>query len=97
VTDPQALLDPDVRLALAPAATRRVGADLLVNHGGATEPVRRLDGVGPQLWAAFAAGSTIGEAAASMAERTGASPPDVERVVRTFATELVRAGLAEAT
>lgn len=97
MSDAQGLLDRDVRLTLAPAATRRVGADLLVNHGGATGPVRRLDGVGPQLWAAFADDQTIAQAAASMTERTGASGPDVERVVRTFATELVRAGLAEAT
>ena len=94
-TDEPRLLPRDARLQLAAAATRTFGSSLLINAGGAVAPVRRLDGAGPELWAAFAGGRTIAEAAAAMAEQTNAALPDVERVVRTFATQLVDAGLAE--
>ncbi len=97
VTDGSGLLGRDVRLELAPAATRDFGTSLLVNAGGAAAPVRRLDGAGPELWAAFASGRSIAEAAAAMADRTHAAPTEVEHVVRAFATELVAAGLAEPT
>jgi hypothetical protein len=97
VSDGVRLLPLDTRLQLVPAATRGFGASLLINVGGATAPVRRLDGAGPELWAAFAGGQTIAEAAIAMADRTNASLPEVERVVRTFATQLVGAGLAEPT
>ncbi|HEX9766538.1 MAG TPA: hypothetical protein VGA36_07220, partial [Nitriliruptorales bacterium] len=66
------------RLRLAPAATRALGADLLVSVGGATRPVERLAGSGPVLWHAFAAGLTIAEAARELAERSNAAPDLVE-------------------
>ena len=43
------VLDPSARLRIVPAATRMLGSDLLVNHGGATAPVQRLVGSGPEL------------------------------------------------
>jgi hypothetical protein len=76
-------------------APRRLGSDLLVSAGGATRPVERLAGSGPELWRAFAAGLTLGEAAARLAQRTGAEPATVERHVLGFAEALVRARLAE--
>jgi Coenzyme PQQ synthesis protein D (PqqD) len=87
-------LDPSTRLRLAPAATRRLGSDLLVNAGGATAPVQRLMGTGAELWECFARGLSVGEAVTLLAQRTGA-PADVERNVVEFGTALVRAGLAE--
>lgn len=90
-------LDRAVRLRLRPAASRRVGADLLVNVGGATASVQRINGAGPELWSAFAKGHTIAEAASALAEHTGSSSDEVERVVLAFATQLVQAGLAEPT
>jgi hypothetical protein len=87
--------EPSDRLRLVPSATRRLGSDLLVSAGGATRPVERLAGSGPELWRAFAAGLTLGEAAARLAQRTGAEPATVERHVLGFAEALVRARLAE--
>lgn len=80
---------------LAPAATRVVGSDLLVNAGGATGSVERLVGSGPELWWAFDQGLTLGEAAARLTARTGAPPDVVEAHVLKFAAALVEAGLAE--
>jgi hypothetical protein len=88
-------IGPSERLRLAPCATRRVGPDLLVNAGGATRPVERLTGSGPELWGSFAAGLTLGEAASRLAERTGAALSTVEPHVLEFAESLIRAGLAE--
>jgi Coenzyme PQQ synthesis protein D (PqqD) len=87
--------EPSDRLRLAPSATRRLGPDLLVNVGGATRPVERLTGTGPELWASFAAGITLGEAAARLAQRAGATLATVEPHVLEFAAALVDAGLAE--
>lgn len=86
-----------MRLRLEPAATRRLGADLLVNVGGATAPVHRLVGAGSELWWAFAAGLTLREAAAEVGAGTSASAAEVESQVLAFAAELVRVGLAELT
>jgi hypothetical protein len=80
---------------MVPSATRRLGPDLLVSAGGATQPVERLTGTGPELWGSFAAGLTLGEAAARLAQRTGAEPSTVGPHVLEFAEALVRAGLAE--
>jgi hypothetical protein len=88
-------LEPSDRLRLVPSATRRLGSDLLVSAGGATRPVERLTGTGPQLWSAFAAGLSVGEAAARLAHRTGAAVATVEPRVLEFAEALVRAQLAE--
>jgi hypothetical protein len=85
------------RLRLVPSATRRLGPDLLVSAGGATRPVERLTGSGPELWSAFAAGLTVGEAAARLAQRTGAAVTTVEPHVLEFAEALVQAQLAERT
>jgi hypothetical protein len=78
-----------------PSVTRRLGSDLLVSAGGATRPVERLTGSGPELWHAFAAGLTVSEAAARLAQRTGAAAATVEPHVLDFAEALVRARLAE--
>ena len=91
---PQAL-EPTDRLRLVPSAMRRLGPDLLVSAGGATRPVERLTGSGPELWGCFAVGLTLGEAAARLAERTGAAVVTVEPHVVEFAEALVRTGLAE--
>lgn len=91
------ILDPSVRLRLMPAATRRLGADLLVNVGGAEAPVHRLVGAGSELWWAFAAGLTLGEAAKYVGEQTNVSRLEVEQHVVAFAADLVRVGLAEPT
>jgi hypothetical protein len=91
---PQAL-EPTDRLRLVPSATRRLGPDLLVSAGGATRPVERLTGSGPELWGCFSVGLTLGEAAARLAERTGAAVATVEPHVLEFAEALVRTGLAE--
>ncbi|HEX2562763.1 MAG TPA: PqqD family protein [Acidimicrobiales bacterium] len=88
-------IEPSDRLRLAPSATRRLGPDLLVSAGGATRPVERLTGSGPELWNAFGAGLTVGEAAARLAQRTGAALTTVEPHVLEFAEALVRAQLAE--
>jgi len=88
-------LAPTDRLQLAPSATRRLGPDLLVSAGGATRPVERLTGSGPELWSSFAAGLTLGEAAARLARRTGTAVETVEPHVLEFAEALVRAELAE--
>jgi hypothetical protein len=72
-----------------------MGPDLLVSAGGATRPVERLTGSGPELWGSFAAGFTLAEAAARLAERTGAAISTVEPHVLEFAEALVRAQLAE--
>ncbi|HZA76189.1 MAG TPA: PqqD family protein [Acidimicrobiales bacterium] len=88
-------LRPSDRLRLPPSATRRLGPDLLVSSGGATRPVERLTGSGPELWSSFAAGLTLGEAATRLAQRTGAAASTVEPHVLEFAETLVRAGLAE--
>jgi hypothetical protein len=90
----QRRIDRTTRLRLAPAATRLLGSDLLVNVGGATAPVQRLLGTGPELWECFARGFTVGEAAAHLAPREGA-PADIEANVVAFGTSLVRARLAE--
>jgi hypothetical protein len=88
-------LEPSDRLHLVPSATRRLGPDLLVSAGGATRSVERLTGSGPELWSAFAAGLTLAEAAARLAQSTGASVTMVEPHVLEFAEALVQAGLAE--
>jgi Coenzyme PQQ synthesis protein D (PqqD) len=88
-------LEPSDRLRLVPSATRRLGTDLLVSAGGATRPVERLTGSGPELWKAFAGGLSVAEAAARLAERTGAAVAAVEPHVLEFAEALVRARLAE--
>jgi hypothetical protein len=88
-------LEPSDRLRLVPSATRRLGPDLLVSAGGATRPVERLTGSGPELWGSFAAGLTLGEAAARLAQRTGAGLATVEPHVLEFAESLVRTRLAE--
>jgi hypothetical protein len=88
-------LERSDRLRLVPSATRRLGPDLLVSAGGATRPVERLTGSGPELWRSFAAGLTVAEAAAQLAERTGAAFTTVESHVLDFAEALVQAGLAE--
>jgi hypothetical protein len=88
-------LEPSDRLRLAPSATRRLGSDLLVSAGGATRPVERLTGGGPELWAHFAAGLTVAEATALVAHRTGTHPDAVEPRVLKYAEALISAGLAE--
>jgi hypothetical protein len=82
------------RFRLAPAATRLLGADLLVNAGGANAPVQRLMGTGPELWECFSRGLTVGEAVDHLAARPGA-PADLEANVVAFGASLVSAGLAE--
>ena len=82
------------RFRIAPAATRALGSDLLVNVGGATAPVERLMGSGSELWHLFAAGCTVSEAAARLAAREGA-PAGFEDTVLEFGASIVRAGLAE--
>lgn len=82
------------RLDMVPSATRRLGPDLLVSAGGATRPVERLTGSGPELYDAFAAGLTVAEAAVSLAQHTGAAVTTVEPHVLEFAEALVSAGLA---
>jgi Coenzyme PQQ synthesis protein D (PqqD) len=94
VEEPRAF-EPSDRLRLVPGATRRLGPDLLVSVGGATRPVERLTGTGPELWGSFAAGLTLSEAAARLAQRTGATVATVEPHVLEFAAALVDAGLAE--
>lgn len=89
------VLEPSDRLRLVRSATRRLGSDLLVSAGGATRPVERLTGSGPELWSAFAAGLTVGEAAARLAQSTGAAVSTVEPHVLEFAEALVHAQLAE--
>jgi hypothetical protein len=98
-------LDPDAhearslevsdRLALVRCATRRLGPDLLVNVGGATSPVERLTGGGPELWGYFGAGLTVAEAAERVAARMDTPVAAVEPHVLDYADALVRAGLAE--
>jgi hypothetical protein len=83
------------RLRLVPCATRRLGDDLLVNAGGATSPVERLAGIGPDLWASFGAGLTVGEAAVRAAARRGTPVDTIELHVLDYAQALLRAGLAE--
>jgi hypothetical protein len=82
------------RLHVMPSATRRLGPDLLVSAGGATRPVERLTGSGPELYGAFAAGLTVAEAADRLAERTGAPVTTVQPHALEFAEALVGAGLA---
>ena len=88
-------LEPSDRLRLVPSATRRLGSDLLVSAGGAARPVERLTGSGPELWASFAAGLSVGEAADRLAQRTGAALTTVQPHVLEFADALIRTGLAE--
>lgn len=83
------------RLRLVPNATRRLGSDLLVSAGGATRPVERLTGSGPELWSSFAAGLSVEDTAARLAKRSGAALATVQPHVLEFAEALVRAGLAE--
>jgi hypothetical protein len=83
------------RLRLAPSATRALGPELLVNAGGATQPVHRLRGGGPALWRCFEEGLTLGEAAEQLAHETGTGPADLEPHVLRFATSLIEARLAE--
>lgn len=88
-------IDLSTRFRLAPAATRMLGSDLLVNVGGATASVQRLLGTGPDLWWCFSRGYTVSEAVTYLASRDGA-PPDLEGNVLAFAASLVETGLAEA-
>lgn len=90
-------LSPSTRLVLRPAATRIVGDELFVSVGGAATPVRRLNGLAPMLWEAFARGRSIAEAAQDLANRAGASPSRTMPLVHDFAMELVRNDLAETT
>lgn len=92
---PQSRLDAHSQLKLARAATRQLGADLLVNVGGASAPVERLSGNGPELWDAFRRGLTIHEAAVELARRTGVPAMDIEPHALAFADALVQASLAE--
>ncbi len=87
-------IDLSTRFTLVPAATRRLGADLLVNAGGATASVQRLLGTGPELWWCFSRGYSVGEAVAHLASREGA-PDDLEANVLKFANSLVATHLAE--
>ena len=87
-------IEGSTRFKLAPAATRLLGSDLLVNVGGATAPVQRLMGTGPELWHCFARGLTVAEAAAHLSTLEGA-PADAEADVVAFGTSLVRAHLAK--
>lgn len=87
-------IDLSTRLQLVPAATRTLGADLLVNAGGATTSVQRLLGTGPELWQCFARGFTVAQAVAHVVGTEGA-PDDVEASVLEFAASLVRMRLAE--
>jgi hypothetical protein len=91
------VLDPSMRLRVVPTATRRLGADLLVNARGAEGPVHRLVGAGRDLWWAFAAGLTLREAATYVGQHANASSSEVESQVAAFAGDLVAAGLAEPT
>ena len=59
-------IESSTRFRLVPAATRRLGSDLLVNVGGATAPVQRLMGTGPELWECFERGCTVAEAVAQI-------------------------------
>ena len=95
MSDDTTTLDPSVRLRIAPAATRWVGNELLVNVGGATAPVHRLGGIGPYLWNEFVAGRTIGEVADSLQGATRAPAHKIEQVVRDFAAQLVDVDIAE--
>jgi hypothetical protein len=93
--DESRALEPSDRLQLLPCATRRLGADLLVNVGGVTTPVERLTGRGPELWGYLGAGLTLADAAARVADGLGTSVASVEPYVLDYAEALVRAGLAE--
>jgi hypothetical protein len=57
--------------------------------------VERLTGSGPALWYAFAAGLTVAEASARLAQRSGTAITAVQPEVLRFAEALVRAQLAE--
>jgi hypothetical protein len=93
--EPEVALDPSARLRIVPAATRTFGSDLLINRGGATAPVQRLVGSGPELWFAFGRGLTITEAANEVSSKLGMVVPGIEDSVLRFAAALVEAGLAE--
>ena len=88
-------LDPSARLRVVPAATRMLGSDLLVNHGGAIAPVQRLVGSGPELWFAFGRGLSIADAANEVSSKLGMAVPGIEDSVLRFAAALVEAGLAD--
>ncbi len=88
-------LDPSARLRIVPAATRMLGSDLLVNHGGATAPVQRLVGSGPELWFALGRGLSIAEAARDVSSKVGVAVEGIEENVLRFAAALVDTGLAE--
>jgi hypothetical protein len=90
----QGALDPSTRLRIVPTATRMLGSDLLVNIGGATAPVQRLVGSGPELWFAFRRGLSIHEATNEVASQVGVGVRVIEANVLRFATALVEAGLA---
>ena len=83
-------------VCLEPAATRTLVSGLLVSAGGAEGPVEALVGTGPELYAAFAAGLTIAEAAAGLAASTGREVGEVEPHVIAFAAQLVEKCLAAA-
>ena len=89
------VLDPSARLRIVPAATRMLGSDLLVNHGGATAPVQRLVGSGPELWFAFVRGLSIEEAANEISSKVGIAVQGIEDHVLRFAAALVETGLAD--
>lgn len=86
-------LEASDTIQLPPAATRRVGDDLLVSTG-ADRPVRRLGASGAALWEAFATGASIREVVAEIAAATGAPPHTVEAQVLGFVQELFEMGLA---
>ena len=87
-------LDPSARLRIVPAATRMLGSDLLVNIGGATAPVQRIVGSGPESWSAFEQGLSIAEATTEVSSQVGVAVPGIEANVLRFAAGLVEAGLA---
>lgn len=90
-------LHRSVRIRILPSATRRCGPDLLVNAGGATAPVQRIGGAGPDLWNAFSEEMTIAEASAAIARLHDINPAEIEQLVQSFAKMLIGAGLATAT
>jgi hypothetical protein len=82
------------RIVLVPAATRQLGADLLISAFGAAGAVERLSGRGAELWRLLGEGLTLAEAAAALSERTGAPLDKVESRVIEFADTLMAAQLA---
>ncbi len=87
--------EPDDVVTLRPAATRFLGAGLLVSVDGAAGSVEALVGTGPELYTAFSHQMTIAETAASIADSSGESVTDIQPQVIEFAERLVATNLAE--